>query len=317
MKAVYFDRFGGPEVLQYGDLPRPLAASGQVLLEVVAAAVNPADKRIRNGEHTNFFTSRFPVVSGWDVAGRIVEIGEGVTGWTVGDEVAGLGFTYAPHHGSYAEYMPIDASAIALKPPTLSFEQAAALPLVSLTAWQALTEVAKTQAGDTVFISAGAGGLGGVAIALAKHLGARVYTTTRAANFDYVRSMGADRPIDYTASSYVDELRADQPEGLDTVLELLDSSATAMDLCKAGGTAIYMNDFPPDLADASTRGVNAQWLHHRADGVMLRDLLRRYADGVVPMPHIEVMPLDRAAYAHKKIQTGRTKGKIVLRVQPR
>jgi NADPH:quinone reductase-like Zn-dependent oxidoreductase len=110
-------------------------------------------------------------------------------------------------------------------------------------------------------------------------------------------------------------LRADQPEGLDTVLELLDSSATAMDLCKAGGTAVYMNDFPPDLADASARGVNAQWLHHRADGTTLRDLLRRYADGVVPMPHIEVMPLDRAADAHRKIQTGRTKGKIVLRVE--
>jgi NADPH:quinone reductase-like Zn-dependent oxidoreductase len=315
MRAVYFGSFGGCEVLQYGDRPKPVPGQNQVLIEVEAAGVNPADKRIRSGDHQEFFKSTFPVVSGWDVSGRIAEIGPGVNGWNVGDEVVGLGFTYNPQHGSYAEYMPIDSSAIARKPPELSFVEGAALPLTSLTAWQSLTEIAAVQPGDSVFVSAGAGGLGSTTIALAKFLQANVYTTTRGANFDYVRSLGADFPIDYTQTSYTKELLAQEPDGVNVVLELLDCSEDSISICRSGGVAVFMNGYPPDSRDAVDRSIKTEWIHHRPDGAMLHQLMNLYSSGSVPMPSITVLDLEEARAAHREIETGHTRGKIVLQVK--
>jgi len=318
VKAVYYETFGSADVLVMGEQAVPEPGPGQVLVEVSAASVNPIDRRLRAGELQDFFAREFPVIPGWDVAGRIADLGAGVTGLAVGDEVVGLAFTWKLHAGTYAEYVAIDAASVAPKPRNLSFTQAAALPLVSLTAWQSLQETARVTQGDTVFIQAGAGGLGSVAISMARYLGARVYTTTRSENFDYVRSLGADFPIDYARSSYVEVLRAEEPAGIDMVLESLEGDevvASAIRIAKDGGTVVYMNNEPPETPEIKARHIKTLWLHHRADGKMLAELMTLFGQGRLDLPRIEVMPLAEAAQAHRRSESGRTHGKIVLRIR--
>ena len=317
MRAVYYDEFGPAEVLKFGDRPMPEPGPGQVLVRVAATSVNPIDRRLRAGELQEFFKRTFPIIPGWDVAGKIVKLGSGVSDWKVGDAVVGLAFTWHLQHGAYAEYIPIDTSAIARKPEALSFVQAAALPLISLTAWQALTENAKVQAGQSVFVQAGAGGVGSVAIALARHLGAKVYTTTRAVNFDYVKSLGADHAIDYTTQNYVHALKELEPDGVDAVLELLSDYhhlQNAVRLCKTGGAVVYMNNEPPEMPDIARRSIHAEWIHHRADGRMLGSLMELFASGQVKGPEIKILPLEKAVEAHLLSEAGRTRGKIILQV---
>ena len=318
MKAVYYEDFGAAEVLQLGDRPMPEPGPEQVLLKVGAAGVNPIDRRLRAGELQAFFQREFPIIPGWDVAGRVVAVGSEVEQWSVGDDVVGLGFTWKLGVGSYAEYMTIDETAIARKPDRLSFVEGAALPLVSLTAWQALTESAQVGPGQDVFIQAGAGGIGSVAISMAKHLGARVFTTTRERNFDYVRSRGADMPIDYKTSNYVHELKKHAPDGVDFVLETLEDKIyveNAIRITRPGGTVIYMNNEPPQMPELKDKNIHAEWLHHRSDGKMLGELMALYDSGALALPRIEELTLDDAVEAHKRSESGRTNGKMVLKVQ--
>lgn len=318
MKAAFYARHGGPEVLEIGELPAPVPRDDQVLVQVAAAGVNPIDRRLRNGELQEYITRTFPVVPGWDLAGRIVATGKNVSGWQIGDEVLGLAFSWSVQHGSYAEYAPIDASAIAAKPARMSFIEAASLPLVSLTAWQALAEFANLQPGQTVLIQAGAGGLGSVAIPMAKRLGAIVHTTARHKNFNYVRGLGADHVIDYSESDYEQALKALEPEGLDVVLESLlgDGIAeAAIRLAKTGGVVAFMNNEPPDMPEIAARHIRTAFLHHRPDGQMLAELVSLYARGTFRVPRIQVMNLDDAREAHRQSESGQTQGKLVLRIQ--
>ncbi len=318
MKAVYYESHGGPEVLQLGELPIPEPGDDQVLVEVAAAAVNPIDRRLRAGELQEYITRTFPVVPGWDLAGRIVKVGRDVSGWQVGDEVLGLAFTWSIRHGTYAEYAPISATAIAAKPASLSFVEAAALPLVTLTAWQSLHEFANVQPGQTVLIQAGAGGVGSVAIPIAKHLGATVYTTASAGNADYVRGLGADHVIDYTATDYVQVITEQVPQGLDMVLETILSDATieaAVHLVKTGGTIAYMNNEPPDMPELAEKDVKSEFIHHRPDGDSLGELMPLFESGVLRTPAIETMALEQAQDAHRKSEAGHTRGKLVLHIK--
>ena len=318
MKAVYYHEHGAPEVLQVGELPVPEPGPGQVLVQVGAAGVNPIDRRLRSGELQEYISRTYPVVPGWDMAGRIVKLGEGVSDWQLGDEVMGLAFTWAIQHGSYAEYAPIDATAITRKPPGFSFQQAASLPLVSLTAWQALAEFGNLQPGQSVLIQAGAGGVGSMAIPIARHLGARVYTTAREANFDYVTGLGADVAIDYTQDDYRSVIREREPDGVDLVLDALLADEIARDairLARTGGAVAYMNNEPPEMAEIAERNIKAEFLHHRADGAMLGDLVALVQQGVLKIPEIDVMPLAEAVAAHHQSESGRTRGKVVLHIQ--
>jgi len=318
MKAVFYAAHGGPGVLQTGDLPIPVPGDNQVLVQVAAAGVNPIDRRLRAGELQEYITRTFPVVPGWDLAGRIVARGKNVSDWNIGDAVLGLAFNWSVQHGTYAEYAPIDASAIAAKPASMSFIEAAALPLVSLTAWQALAEYANLQPGQTVLIQAGAGGLGSAAIPMAKRLGAIVYTTARHKNFNYVRGLGADHLIDYSSSDYEQVLRSQAPGGVDVILaSLLEEGAAeaAIRLVKTGGVVAYMNNEPPDMPEIATRKIRTEFLHHRADGRMLAELVAHYARGTFRLPRIQVMNLDDAQQAHRQSESGQTQGKLVLRVQ--
>ncbi|MCP5138345.1 MAG: NADP-dependent oxidoreductase [Chromatiales bacterium] len=317
MKAAFYAAHGGPEVLQIGELPIPVPGDDQVLVQVAAAGVNPIDRRLRGGELQEYITRTFPVVPGWDLAGRIVATGKNVRDWKPGDEVLGLAFSWSVQHGTYAEYAPIDASAIAAKPATMSFIEAAALPLVSLTAWQALAEYANLQPGQTVLIQAGAGGLGSVAIPMAKRLGAIVHTTARHRNFNYVRGLGADHVIDYSTSDYEQVLRVQEPDGLDVILESLlgDGIAeAAIRLAKTGGVVAYMNNEPPDMPEIAERNIKTAFLHHRPDGAMLAELVAHFARGTFPIPRIKVLDLDAAQEAHRQSESGQTQGKLVLKI---
>ncbi|HJP37965.1 MAG: NADP-dependent oxidoreductase [Gammaproteobacteria bacterium] len=318
MRAVYYESHGNPDVLRLGDLPVPKPAPDQVLVQIAAAGVNPIDRRLRDGELQEYITRTFPVVPGWDLAGRIVEVGNEVTAWHVGDEVLGLAFTWSIQHGSYAEYAPIDASALATKPTNLSFIEAAALPLASLTAWQSLAEFGALKRGQTALIQAGAGGLGSAAIPMAKRLGATVYTTARQDNSEYLRGRGADHVIDYTRVDYAAAIREREPEGVDFVLESLlgeGIAEAAIRLVKTGGVVVYMNNEPPEIPDIADRQIKTEFLHHRADGPMLAELVALYRDGQLPLPQIEALPLEAAVDAHRRSESRRTRGKLVLVVQ--
>jgi len=317
MKAIFYEQHGTADVLQIGERPTPEPQDHEVLVEVVATSVNPIDRRLRSGELQEYITRTFPVVPGWDLAGRIVKVGAKVTDWQIGDEVLGLAFTWSIQHGSYAEYCPIDATSITHKPASISFEQAAALPLVSLTAWQALSEFGQLQTGQSVFIQAGAGGVGSVAIPMAKHLGAKVYTTTSAKNRDYVKSLGADVVIDYNSEDYESSLREHEPDGVNLVLEALLGNGTAeaaIRLAKDGGRVAYMNNEPPEMDEIERRDIKAEFLHHRPDGDMLTELVGLYQSGNITLPNIQVRPLEEAMEAHLESERGHTQGKVVLRL---
>src|ERR1700731_3352773 len=203
MKAVFIDRFGGPEVLTYGDQPDPLAGPGQVVVDVVAASVNGADWRVRAGQYAE---AKFPLVLGRDFSGTVAALGAGVNDLAVGDAVFGV--LEAGREGAYAEKLAITAAIIAKKPDALSHIDAAALALTGLTAIISIETTLKLQRGETILIQGGAGGVASFAIQLAKHLGARVITTTSAANADYVRGLGADEVIDYNAQDFTGAVRA-------------------------------------------------------------------------------------------------------------
>ena len=318
MRGVYYNEFGPAEVLKLGDLPMPEPAPDEVLVKVAYAGVNPIDRRLRSGELQDFFTREWPLTPGWDVSGRIAKVGRDVKGWKAGDDIVGLAFTWHLHHGTYAEFVPVKAASIAAKPAEIPFHIAAALPLVSLTAWESLAEYAELKPGQTVLIQAGAGGLGSTAITIAKHLGAKIYTTTRTENFDYVRSRGAHHPIDYTREDYVAAIKAREPGGLDVILEslLVDVPVEAdISLVKPGGTVIYMNNEPPDMPEIARNNIKTKFLHHRPDGESLGRLMKLYQQGKLALPPVEVLPLEAAAEAHKRSESGRTHGKLVLKVQ--
>jgi len=317
MRAIYYTTHGDAGVLTAGELPTPPIESHQVLVRVAAAGVNPIDRRLRAGELQEYISRTFPVVPGWDFSGVIVAVGEEVEDWRVGDEVVGLAFNWSIQHGTYAEFVPVDATAIAKKTSALSFTDGAALPLVSLTAWQSLAEYGELREGQSVFIQAGAGGIGSVAIPMAKHLGCRVYTTCSAGNRDYVKALGADVVIDYNVEPYVDALREHEPNGVNLVLETLygdDISLNAIGLAKNGGAVVFMNNEPPAVSEIDERSLRSTFLHHRADGAMLAELMAKYQHAELPVPPVEVMPLADAREAHRRSESGRTRGKIVLQI---
>jgi NADPH2:quinone reductase len=318
MRAIYYEVHGDPSVLKLGELPIPEPGPDQVLVQVVAAGVNPIDRRLRAGELQEYITRVFPVVPGGDLAGRIVKLGQNVSSWQTGDEVVGIAFSPTVQHGSYAEFTPVDAIAIARKPENLSFSQAAALPISALTAWQSLVEIGELSAGESVFIQAGAGGVGSFAVPMAKHLGAKVYTTARAHNTDYLLSRGADHVIDYTSCDYETVLREFEPEGIDIILESLLGGGTAeaaIRLAKDGGAVVYMNNEPPAMSDIAERQIKAQFIHQRSDGKMLGELATLFGGGTLPMPPVECLPLEDAAEAHRRSESTRTRGKLVLEIQ--
>jgi NADPH:quinone reductase-like Zn-dependent oxidoreductase len=306
MKAAYIDRFGGPEVLQYGDLPDPVASAGQVVVDVVAASVNGADWRVRAGQYGQ---ATFPLVLGRDFSGTVAAVGEGVNDFRVGDAVFGV--LEAGREGAYAENLAITAAIIARKPEAVSHIDAAALALTGLTAIISVETTLKLQRGETILIQGGAGGVASFAIQLAKHIGARVITTTSAANLDYVRGLGADEVIDYNAQDFTRAV-----SNCDAVFDTVggDVAHKSFAVLKPGGRAAFIASGPqapkPDRSDVTAL---------RPAVGRARAPLERVAQlvgaGAVRPPEVKLYSLTQAAEAHRLSESRHFRGKLVFQVR--
>jgi len=269
MKAYLLDRYGKGQRLRLGETPDPVAVPGEVLVDIRAAALNMLDVKIRDGAFKPLLPYRPPFVLGHDLAGVVVATGPGASRFKVGDEVFSRPRDH--HIGAFAQRIAVAEADLAKKPARLSMEEAASLPLVALTAWQVLVEVARVKPGDKVMIHAGSGGVGTIAIQLAKHLGATVATTTSAGNAALVRSLGADVVVDYKTQRFEDVL-----SGYDVVLSSLEDGSLerSLKVLKPGGKLISISG-PPDPAFA--RAMRMNWMMRQVMGLLSRDIRRKAA----------------------------------------
>ncbi|TBB69141.1 NADP-dependent oxidoreductase [Rhizobium leguminosarum bv. viciae] len=332
MKAFVVDKYKKKGALRLANLPEPELQDNDLLVRIQATAVNLLDSKVRDGEFKLILPYRPPFILGHDVAGTVVKIGPGVRRFKVGDEV----YARPRDHriGTFAEFIAIDQSDVALKPSNLSMTEAASIPLVGLTAWQALVEVGKVKPGQKVFIQAGSGGVGTFAIQLAKHLGAIVATTTSAGNAELARSLGADVVIDYKTQDFEKVL-----SGYDLVLNSQDPKTLekSLGVLKAGGQLISISG-PPDPAFAGELGLNLflklvlrllsrgvrkkakrlgirySFLFMRAEGQQLGQITALIESGAIRPVVDKVFPFEKTGDALAYVETGRAKGKVVITV---
>lgn len=333
MKAFVLERYGKKRALRLTDLPSPELRDDELLIEVHAAGVNLLDAKIRSGEFKLILPYRLPLVLGHDVAGVVVRVGPRVRKFKLGDEVYARLDDF--RIGSFAEFVPVREASLALKPRRLTMEEAASLPLVGLTAWQALVEKAQLRKGQKVFVQAGSGGVGSFAIQLAKHLGAIVATTTSAANAALVKGLGADLVIDYRTQDFEAVL-----QDYDLVLNSQDGKTLAKSLrvLKAGGKLISISG-PPDpefgreiaapgfvklvmrllsagiRRRAQGRGIGYTFLFMRANGSQLGEITRLVEAGAIRPVIDRVFPFESTNEALAYVEAGRAKGKVVIKLK--
>ncbi|CRM69974.1 NADP-dependent oxidoreductase [Pseudomonas sp. 8 R 14] len=331
MKAFLIDRYGKHQG-RLAELPDPEPGIHDVLVKVHASSVNQLDSKISKGEFKLILPYTLPLIMGNDLAGVVVRVGSGVRTFKPGDEV----YARPPDAriGGFAELIAIKESALALKPKNTSMEQAAALPLVALTAWQVLVETARVKKGQKVFIQAGSGGVGSIAIQLAKHLGAFVATTTSTANVDWVKALGADVVIDYTQQNFENVLR-----DYDVVLNSLGPAELekSLRILKPGGQLISISG-PPTAEfareqklswglgwimrllssgirrKARRQGVDYGFVFMRASGAQLQKITALVESGAITPVIDRTFPLEATAEALSYVERGRAKGKVVIKV---
>jgi alcohol dehydrogenase len=333
MKAFILDRYGSKVALRAGELPDPEVHDDDVLVQVHAAGVNLLDSKIRSGEFKLILPYRPPFVLGHDVAGVVVRVGARVKGFKPGDEV----YARPSDHriGTFAELIAIRQDDLALKPKNLTMVEAASIPLAGLTAWQALVERGQLTRGQKVFVQAGSGGVGSLAIQLAKHLGATVATTTSTGNVDLVRGLGADVIVDYKKEDFEAKL-----SGYDLVLHSQDSQALekSQRVLRAGGRLVSISGPPdPDFARAigapwfarpivwfaswgarrraKSRGTTFSFLFMTASGDQLRQLATLLEAGTLRPVVDKVFPFPSTNEALAYVETGRAKGKVVIKMR--
>jgi NADPH2:quinone reductase len=321
---MLIEETGGPEVLQYGELPTPEPQAGEVLIQVACAGVNPADWKNRQGLLAAYRPYIFPYVIGFDAAGVVAAVGAGVSDFKPGDRV----FTPTNHgqggQGSYAQYTLANQDRVAQIPDSLSFEQAAALPVAALTAWQALFDRGALTAGQKVLIHGGAGGLGGFAVQFARWAGAQVAATCSTANVAYLQGLEVERVIDYRREDITAAVASWAPGGLGFLLDAVGVSSlpNALDLVTPGGTLVSIptlvddGDFAAAATAAQAKGVKR--IFSTMDDIdcaaTLATIAGLLASGEISLPPIRVLPLTEAAEAHRIIQSGHNRGKLVLQV---
>jgi NADPH:quinone reductase-like Zn-dependent oxidoreductase len=316
VRAMVIESFGGPEALRPANLPSPEPAGNEVLIEVAYAAVNPVDWKIREGMLAGMFPHEFPVILGWDAAGTVKDKGKDVTGFSIGDRVYAYCRKPKVGFGTYAEFVTMNHAAVAPMPKNIGFAEAASIPLAGLTAWQSLFDAAKIKAGDKALIHAGAGGVGSLAIQFAKHTGAKVFTTARKVNHEYVKSLGADVAIDYAAEDFVDAVRKREPGGIDFVYDAVgnDVQRRSYEVLKKGGRLVSIVNVPSQ-GEARRFGVEAAHVFVSPNGEQLRRIGALLETGAVRPPVIEEMRLEEAAEAQRQSQAGHVRGKIVLKIR--
>lgn len=332
MKAYFIDRYGKQNG-RIGDVSEPVPGAHDVLIEVHAASVNVLDSKIRSGEFKLILPYSFPLVLGNDCAGVVIEVGAAVKGFKPGDAV----YARVPEQriGTFAERIAVEQNAVALKPANLSMEQAAGIPLVALTAWQALVDIARLQKGQKVLIHAGSGGVGSIAIQLAKHLGAVVATTTSTANVEWVKAFGADVVIDYKQQHFEEELR-----DYDVVLNSLgtDVLENSLKVLKPGGQLISISG-PPTAEFAKAQGlawplrqvmrllslsirrkarkqdVRYSFLFMRANGAQLQGITTLIEAGEIKPVLDRIFAFESAGEALTYVEQGRAKGKVIVQIK--
>ncbi len=309
MKAAYFEQFGGPDVLQYGDLPDPVAAPGEVVVDVHAASVNAADWKFRSGAYERHSTKKPPFIPGRDFSGVVASLGQSVADLKVGDAVFGV--LEAGREGTYCEKLAITAAIIAKKPDALSHVNAAALALTGLTAIDAVDGTLKLKRGETILIQGGAGGVAGFAIQFAKHIGAHVITTTSAANRDYVKSLGADEVIDYTTQDFTKLV-----SGCDAVFETVggDVAQKSFAVLKPGGRAAFIGSGmeAPKSPRSDVTSLRPPVARARAP---LERIAKLFLDGAIRPPEVKLYALAEAAEAHRLSQSRHFRGKLIFKVR--
>ena len=312
MKAVAIHAFGGPEVLALTDLPRPKTERGEILVRTLAAGVNPVDWQVREGRLSPRVPHGFPLIPGWDVAGVVEELGEGCQRFRKGDRV----FAYARkpliQWGTYAEYVAVPERHVALMPPSLLFEEAAAIPCAALTAGQALAR-AGVAAGAVLLVLNGSGGVGHFALQLARIAGARSIATTGARNQEFVMSQGAEGAIDTARDDLAAAVASRFPGGVDAVLDAIGGEplVAAADVVKPGGILVSVVDtLDPEVV--KTRGVRFERISSAPSGEQLA-VFASYAGRKKLLPHVQtIFPLASAASAQEESRGGHVRGKLVL-----
>jgi NADPH:quinone reductase-like Zn-dependent oxidoreductase len=310
MRAIRQDAFGGPEVLQLVEVERPEPGLSQVLVRVLAAGLNPTDWK--NRERSAWLGTP-PLVLGWDVSGVVEAVGYGVTIFKPGDEVFGM-LPYPYGVGAHAEYVTGPARAFARKPANIDHVQAGALPLAALTAWQSLVDTAGIQPGQRVLIHAAAGGVGHLAVQIAKARGAYVIGTASEGKHELLRSLGADELIDYRATDFETVV-----EDVDVVLDAHngDYPARSLSVLRRGGVLISLLPFPPEVAaEADRLGIRAEVILVEADHGGMTAIADLAAEGRLRPVVAGIFSLEEAAEGHKAGETGHVAGKLVLRVVP-
>ena len=333
MKAYTVERYDKELGLKLADLPEPEVGENDVFVEVHAAGINLLDSKIKSGEFKLILPYKLPIILGHDVAGIVTKVGKNVKQFNIGDEIYARVADF--RMGTFAEYISINESDVASKPKNLSMEEAASIPLVALTAWQALVEKANLKKGQKVFIQAGSGGVGTIAIQLAKHLGATVATTASEKSFAMLKELGADVLIDYRKEDFETILK-----DYDVVLNSQDTQTLekSLRILKPGGKAISISGPPtPDFAKAigaswiirtvlslisfgirkkaTKLGVAYSFLFMRADGKQLSEITSLIAAGTIVPVVDKVFPFDQANEALTYVESGRAKGKVVIKVK--
>ena len=310
MKAIRIHNYGGPEVLQYEDAPRPKPQAGEVVVRVHAAGVNPIDWKVREGHMKDFWPHKFPLTPGWDLSGLVEEVGPATARrFKKGDEVYSV--PDASRDGAYAEYIVVRESELALKPKSLHHVRAAAVPLAAVTAWQALFDAGQLKRGQRVLIHGGSGGVGHVAVQLAKWKGAHVLATASTKNQELLRELGVDEPIDYTKQKFEDVAR-----DVDLVLDLIggETQERSWSVLKKGGVLLSLVQ-PPSVEKAKALGVRAAFVAGHPSGAQLAEIAKIIDAGQLAPVIDRILPLSEARRAHELSKSGHTHGKIVLRIR--
>ena len=308
MRAIRIHQYGGIDTLQLDQVELPKVAADDILIKVKSAAVNPVDWKIREGYLQAFIPYQLPFTLGWDVAGIVTEVGAEVSDFKVGDEV--FSRPNIARDGTYADYIAVKADEAVLKSPKLDFAQAAALPLAGITAWQCLVDVAQIKAGQRVLIPAGAGGVGHLAIQIAKAKGAFVIATASTANQKLLKELCVDQAIDYTKGPL-----SEQIEAVDVFFDTIggDVQASAWGLLKAGGMLVSVTELPSE-ALAKEHGVKSAFVFIEPSRPILTEL-NKLVDAGQLTPLVEHrFPLEEMRQAHQQSQSGRTRGKIAIDV---